>query len=87
MDWKGLKKERIDLAYPLLIIKGSNGLLSCGYLNIDICDKNDEACAIVFGVKSHDDMLNAELKAVTRKAGKLGLRVGMKGQEALEILR
>ena len=39
------------------------------------------------GVKTHDAMLGAEIKTVSAEAEKLGVRVGMKGEEALEIFR
>jgi uncharacterized protein YunC (DUF1805 family) len=87
MDWEGLTKEQIHLGLPLLIIKGSKGFLACGYINVETCDKTGEACAIVSGVKNHDDMLNAEVKAVSVAAEKLGVRLGMRGEEALEIFR
>jgi uncharacterized protein YunC (DUF1805 family) len=87
MDWKGLTKEQIHLGLPLLIIKGSKGFLGCGYINVETCNKTGEACAMVTGVKTHDDMLNAEIKAVSTEAAKLGVRIGMKGEEALEIFR
>lgn len=87
MDWKGLSKERIELALPLLIVKGSRGFLACGYVDIETCNKTGEACAIVRGVKSHEDMLGADVKAVSREAENLGVRVGIKGLEALEIFR
>ncbi len=87
MDWKGLTREQIQLALPLLIIKGTKGFLACGYVNVEICNKTGEACGIVTGVKMHDEMLNAEVKAVSVKAARLGVRVGMKGKEALEIFR
>jgi uncharacterized protein YunC (DUF1805 family) len=41
----------------------------------------------VTGVKTHDAMLAAEIKEVSTEAEKLGVRVGMKGEEALEIFR
>jgi uncharacterized protein YunC (DUF1805 family) len=87
MDWKGLSKEQINLRLPLLIIKGSKGFLGCGYINVETCNKTGEACAIVSGVKTHDDILNAEIKAVSIEAAKLGVRIGMKGEEALAIFR
>jgi uncharacterized protein YunC (DUF1805 family) len=87
MDWNGLTKEYIQLELPLLIIKGSKGFLGCGYIDVETCNKTDDACAIVTGVKTHDDMLNAEIKAVSTEAANLGVRAGMKGKEALEIFR
>ena len=68
MDWQGLTKEQIQLQLPLLIIKGSKGFLACGYINVETCNKTGEACAIVTGVKTHDEMLNAEVKAVSAAA-------------------
>jgi uncharacterized protein YunC (DUF1805 family) len=87
MDWKGFSKEQIQLGLPLLIIKGAKGFLGCGYINVETCNKTGEACAIVTGVKTHDDMLGAEIKAVSAEAAKRGVRVGMKGEEALAIFR
>ena len=59
MDWSNLERERIELASPLLIIKGESGFLACGYINAATCNKTGEACAIVNGVNNHDDMLEA----------------------------
>jgi uncharacterized protein YunC (DUF1805 family) len=41
----------------------------------------------VIGVKNHDAMLSAEIQAVSQAATKLGVRIGMLGEEALEIFR
>jgi uncharacterized protein YunC (DUF1805 family) len=87
MDWQGLAKEYIQLGLPLLIIKGSKGFLGCGYIDVETCNKTGEACAIVTRVKTHDDMLDAEIKAISSEAAKLGVRAGMRGEEALEIFR
>ena len=87
MDWEGLTKEEIQLGLPLLVIKGSRGFLGCGYINVEACNKTGEACGIVTGVKTHDEMLSAEVKAVSTEAEKLGVRVGMKGEEALGFFR
>lgn len=87
MNWHGLTKEEIQLALPLLIIKGSKGFLGCGYINVEACNKTGEACGIVTGVKTHDEMLDAEIKAVSTEAARLGVRVGMMGKEVLELFR
>ena len=84
-DWSGLERSKITLEAPLLIVKGSLGFLGCGYINVDSCI--DEACAIVSGVNTHDDMLKASVKAVSKDATKLGIKVGITGAEAMELLR
>jgi|TARA_B110000881_G_scaffold120514_1_gene105806 uncharacterized protein YunC (DUF1805 family) len=84
-DWSGLERSQISLEAPLLIVKGSLGFLGCGYINTDSCI--DEACAIVSGVNTHDDMLKASVKAVSKDATELGIKIGMTGAEAIELLR
>ena len=84
-DWSGLERSQISLEAPLLIVKGSLGFLGCGYINTDSCI--DEACAIVSGVNTHNDMLKASVKAVSKDATELGIKVGMTGAEAIELLR
>ena len=84
-DWSGLERSKISLEAPLLIVKGSSGFLGCGYINVDAC--TDEACAIVSGVNTHDDMLKASVKAVSKDGTKLGIKVGMTGAEAIDLLR
>ena len=87
MDFSFFKTMRIDLKRPLLVISGSKGVLGCGYLNVATFYKLDEAGAIVTGVGSFDDMLDAEIIAVSQAAEGLGVTVGMKGREALERFR
>jgi uncharacterized protein YunC (DUF1805 family) len=40
----------------------------CGFLNIDVAEKVNVTAAMVSGVKTFDDVLAAEIKAVTSKA-------------------
>jgi len=87
MNWNNLTKEKIELKLPLLLIKGSKGFLACGYVNVETCNKTGEACAIVSGVKTHDDMLTAQIKMLSNEAEKIGIKVGMLGHEALDIFR
>lgn len=72
VSFLGLKAELKDLP-PLLLIKGEKGFIMCGYLNIEVAEKLGATAAVVSGVKSFDDVLNAEIKVVTTKAKALGL--------------
>lgn len=87
MDLTGFVKTRHQLARPLLVISGSKGCLSCGYLSLEAFERNGDAGAIVRGVDSFEDMLKATVQAVSSKAEAVGVRVGMSGAEALELLR
>jgi uncharacterized protein YunC (DUF1805 family) len=84
-DWTGLDREIISLEAPLLIVKAPKGFIGCGYINVNAC--LDEACATVNEVNTHDEMLTATISAASKDAEKLGIRVGMSGAEAIELLR
>jgi uncharacterized protein YunC (DUF1805 family) len=43
------------------------------------------AAAVVSGVRNFDDVLNAEVKAVTSKALALGVKTGIRGKDALKL--
>jgi uncharacterized protein YunC (DUF1805 family) len=87
MNWDGLEKRRIDLKLPLLVIRGSRGLLACGYLNVETLNKTGEVGAIVTGVKDFDDMLTAKVANASAAAQQLGIKIGMTGAEAVELIR
>jgi uncharacterized protein YunC (DUF1805 family) len=70
-------------AASILMIKAPHGFLGCGYFNIETADKLLEHVAIVTGVKSFDDMLDAEVVKCSNSAETVGIRKGMTGREAL----
>ncbi len=79
---------RVDLpdAPPLLLIVGRTGFVMCGFLNIDAAEKVNVTAAMVSGVKTFNDVLEAGIKAVTAKAKRKGIKVGMKGKDAVNLL-
>jgi uncharacterized protein YunC (DUF1805 family) len=79
----GVKVELPD-SPPLLLVIGQKGFVMCGFLNVDAAERLGVAAAMVSGVKSFDDLLNAQVKALTSKAKNLGVEVEMKGNEALK---
>ncbi|HDI12383.1 MAG TPA: DUF1805 domain-containing protein [Candidatus Bathyarchaeota archaeon] len=79
----GLKVE-LPNSPPLLLMVGEKGFVMCGYLNMEVAEKLQVAAAMVSGVKSFQDVLEAEIKAATSKAKELGISIGMKSQEALQ---
>jgi len=84
---EGIEKLGLELKLPLLILRGTKGFLACGYINVEMTKKTGEACAIVRGVQDYDDMLEATVVAVSEAAGELGVQMGMKGANALELFR
>jgi uncharacterized protein YunC (DUF1805 family) len=81
----GLRVELPD-SPPLLIIIADKGFIMCGFLNMDAAERLGVAAAMISGVKTFDDVLNAEVKAVTSKAEKFGVKIGMRGAEALKLM-
>jgi uncharacterized protein YunC (DUF1805 family) len=79
----GLRVELPD-APPLLLIIAEKGFVMCGFLNMEAAERLGVTAAMVSGVKTFEDVLNAQIKAMTTKAKGFGIEVGMKGAEALK---
>ncbi|NWF86973.1 DUF1805 domain-containing protein [Candidatus Bathyarchaeota archaeon] len=81
----GVKVELPD-SPPLLLIIAEKGFVMCGFLNVEAAERLGVAAAMVSGVKTFEDVLNAQVKAVTDKAKSLSVEVGIKGLEALKCM-
>jgi uncharacterized protein YunC (DUF1805 family) len=81
----GLKVDLPESPAPLIMIIGSKGLVCCGFINMDAAERLGITVAMVSGVKTFDDILNAEVKAATTKAQTLGVKVGVNGKDALQL--
>jgi len=88
IDDKTATGLRVDLpdSPPLVMIIGRTGFVMCGFLNIEAAEKLNVTAAMVKGVRNFDDVLETEVKAVTSKAEKKGIKVGMKGKDAVKLL-
>jgi len=86
VDGKTCQGMHVDLpeSPPLLLIIADKGFVMCGFLNIEAAEKLGVVAAMVSGVKSFEDILNAPVRAVTSRAKSLGVEAGMKGAEALK---
>jgi len=89
MEINGNKCWYAELPTPktvLLLVRGEKGLLGCGYLNMKAAVSIGEALAIVRGVQSIEEMLDAQVVSVSPAAASLGVSPGMTGREAMRIL-
>jgi len=86
VDGKSCLGVKIELpnSPPLLLIIAEKGFVMCGFLNVDAAERLEVAAAMVSGVKTFEDILDAQVKAVTSKAKEFGVEVDMKGVEALK---
>jgi uncharacterized protein YunC (DUF1805 family) len=77
----------IDLGKaPLILITVKRGYVMCGYLNIASANKIGDIAGRVTGVKTFDDVLNADVVEVSENAKQAGLKEGMKAKEFLNNL-
>lgn len=88
IDEKTATGLRVDLpdSPPLVMIIGGTGFVMCGFLNVEVAEKLNVTAAMVRGVRNFDDVLEAEVKAATSRAERKGIRVGMKGKDAVKLL-
>jgi uncharacterized protein YunC (DUF1805 family) len=88
VDGKACLGVRVELpnSPPLVLITSENGFVMCGFLNVETAEKLGVAAAVVSGVNSPEDVLDAQVKAATSAARNLGVETGMKGAEALRRL-
>jgi len=86
VDGKGCLGLCVELpgSPSLLLLIAEKGFVMCGLLNVEAAERLGVAAAMVSGVKTFDDVLNAQVKAMTSKAKSFGVEVGMKGAEALK---
>ncbi len=81
----GVRVELPD-SPPLLVVTAEKGFVMCGFLNMAAAERLNVAAAMVSGVRTFEDVLNAQIKAATTKAKSLGVETGMKATEALKHL-
>lgn len=77
-----VETTRVDFKRPLLIMKAPNGFVACGYINIETCNRTEDACALA-NAANFDDMKAASIVAVSHQAAALGIRIGDTGESAL----
>ena len=88
---KTVKKSIEALLIPLstknlIILRGSRGYVMCGYLNLRIAQKFNDAAVKIVGVSSIKDALRASVHSCTSAARKLGIYKGQPIKEVLKII-
>ncbi len=68
--------EKLGKKAPLVILKGDNGYIMCGYLNIDAANSLGDVAVRVSGVNDIDDVLNSKVNVCTDNAKNLGIKPG-----------
>jgi len=74
-----------------VMIIAEKGVVACGVIDRDVMERAGAAIAIARGTPEKqlvtvDDLLSAKIQDVTEKAAGYGVKTGMTGREALDIL-
>ena len=83
---RGLLTYKIHFQKPLLIIKGSKGIMACKYIDISTANKAGDAVCLFSNVNNFDDMLESNVVECTKGAEDLGIKNGMKGKDVVKII-
>jgi uncharacterized protein YunC (DUF1805 family) len=72
-------------------IQAKNGIIGCGIFDLPTCDEFNLAVAIAKGTPEKplvyaEDLYEAKIVGVSRRAAELGVREGMTGLEALKYV-
>ncbi|MCQ6962476.1 YunC family protein [Methanolobus chelungpuianus] len=71
---------------PIIVINADKGFVMCGYLDLEAATALDDVAVKVKGVRTFEDVLEAPVVGATPSAISLGVKVGMTGREALELM-
>jgi uncharacterized protein YunC (DUF1805 family) len=75
----------------LLAITTNKGYIMCGALDVALLNERLATREIVagraVGVRTLEELLEAPLESITHAAEKLGIRTGMKGEDALRLMK
>ncbi|GFR38640.1 hypothetical protein PRECH8_19360 [Insulibacter thermoxylanivorax] len=75
----------------LVMITTDKGYIMCGALDVDLLNSRLRERGIIAaraaGVRTWEDLLDSPLSDVTFEAERLGIHSGMKGRDALRLMR
>jgi uncharacterized protein YunC (DUF1805 family) len=71
---------------PLIVVNAERGFVMCGYLDMQTAAALGDAAVKVKGIKNFEELLKAPVVDATPSAISLGVKTGMTGKEALELM-
>jgi len=78
---------KVELAHaPILLLVSKKGFIGCGYFSVETANKLGDVMAVVSGVRTFEDVLNAHIISASEKAQEMGITAGMKGKDAVNLL-
>ena len=73
-------------SFNLVFAKTQNGMIGCGAFDVQALNKFDYPAAKIVGISNVEELLNGVIKEVNEPARQKGIKTGMTGQKALNLL-
>lgn len=70
----------------LVVLKGTQGYVMCGYLDLSAADKFNDAAVRITGVSNIREALNASVSSCSVAAKQLGIYAGQPIKDVLKII-
>ncbi|MFA5270958.1 MAG: DUF1805 domain-containing protein [Candidatus Omnitrophota bacterium] len=70
----------------LIVLRGKNGYIMCGYLNLKAAQKINDVAVMIKGVSTINDALKTQVHSCTSAAKCLGIKDGQPIKEILVII-
>jgi uncharacterized protein YunC (DUF1805 family) len=89
-EWTAVGVEVLLPKTTLLAVTAGNGYIMCGALDVGLLNDRLRSRNIVagraVGVRTLEELLEAPLESVTHAAEAMGIKPGMKGREAVQLM-
>ena len=72
--------------FNIVSVHTDTGMVGCGAFDVVALDKFDYPAARITGIATVDDLLQGQVKEANQAAQARGIKEGMTGREALELL-
>jgi uncharacterized protein YunC (DUF1805 family) len=70
----------------MIVLKGRKGYVMCGYLDLGVAEKFQDAAVRITGVATIGQAVKSQVSSCTKKARQLGIFVGQPVKEVLKII-
>ncbi len=70
----------------LIVLRGRRGYVMCGYLNLRVAEKFNDAAVKITGVSTIGDALRSSVHSCTRAARVLGIHKSQKIRDVLKLI-
>jgi uncharacterized protein YunC (DUF1805 family) len=70
----------------LVVLRGTNGYVMCGYLNLKVANKFKDIAVKIVGIATIKEALKADVYACSHSARKIGIHKGQHIKNVLKVI-